>query len=225
MKLSVDKYCFVYKWTNRETNEYYIGVHKGNIDDGYVGSGKKFKHKYDSNPDKFKRDILVISDDYEYVLDIEKKLVTEDVVEEELCLNLKVGGEGGSPRWGSNKKRVNKHIERMHNLWSGNSWRERSINNMKSVWTDEYKEKRLQDGSVGFPQEKIDRKKAVETRRSGVGYSQNKGSKRSKETCELLSQKARNRERVECPHCGMKGAKPQMGRWHFNNCKEKMSCV
>jgi hypothetical protein len=34
----------------------------------------------------------------------------------------------------------------------------------------------------------------------------------------------RQREIVTCPHCDKDGPKPQMIRWHFDNCKEK-TCV
>lgn len=46
------------------------------------------------------------------------------------------------------------------------------------------------------------------------------GQRRSEETKQLLSIKAKNRSSVTCPHCGMNGPGPQMARWHFNNCKE-----
>jgi len=35
---------FIYMWTNIENNRKYIGSHKGNIDDSYIGSGKRFKN-------------------------------------------------------------------------------------------------------------------------------------------------------------------------------------
>lgn len=33
---------FIYEWTNTTNGMKYIGSHKGNIDDGYTGSGKRF---------------------------------------------------------------------------------------------------------------------------------------------------------------------------------------
>jgi hypothetical protein len=64
--------------------------------------------------------------------------------------------------------------------------------------------------------------KRIESRKIGKGYDQNKGSKRSIETKELLSVKAKQRKKVQCPHCNKIGAKPQMVQWHFENCKEVM---
>lgn len=59
-----DYYGFIYEWTNTVTGMKYLGSHKGYVDDGYVGSGKKFKNavkKY--GIENFKRIIL------EYVTD------------------------------------------------------------------------------------------------------------------------------------------------------------
>ena len=50
--------AFVYKWTNIETGKFYIGYHKGQDDDGYISSGKRFMASYKANPNKFVREIL-----------------------------------------------------------------------------------------------------------------------------------------------------------------------
>jgi len=50
---------FIYKWTNKLDGMKYIGSHKGTIDDGYTGSGKRFenaKKKY--GIENFERMIL-----------------------------------------------------------------------------------------------------------------------------------------------------------------------
>ena len=55
---------FVYMWTNNINNKKYIGAHVGNINDGYLGSGKYFKNaikKY--GIENFNRTILYIEED------------------------------------------------------------------------------------------------------------------------------------------------------------------
>lgn len=53
------------------------------------------------------------------------------------------------------------------------------------------------------------------------------GMKHSEETKERLSEmnrgkpRAKPHETVKCPHCDKHGIKPNMIRWHFDNCKEK----
>lgn len=214
---------FVYKWVNVSTGEYYTGVHRGEFDDGYIGSGKVFLAKYNKHPKKFKRTILGVFENYDDALKLEAELVNRETIKEEKCLNLKIGGEGGGSPWKHDTERVNKRRERMMQLWSDIEYRQNVIKSMKKNWTDEYKEKRLNKGTIGFPQEKINRKKAVETRKKGSGYQQNFGKKRTEKSKKLMSEKAKNREHIKCPHCGMSGATPQMKRWHFENCKQKDS--
>ena len=50
---------FVYMWTNNINGKRYIGLHKGKVDDGYIGSGVIFKRSVDMyGIDNFDRQIL-----------------------------------------------------------------------------------------------------------------------------------------------------------------------
>jgi hypothetical protein len=87
---------FIYKWTNKNNNMFYIGSHKGNINDGYVGSGTLFKEEYKLNKIDFERKIL------EYVNNEENILVREqfyldlyDVKNNKLSYNLNPKTSGG----------------------------------------------------------------------------------------------------------------------------------
>jgi len=55
---------FVYRWNDKSNNMYYIGSHKGSVDDGYIGSGVYFKKAYKKRPDLLSRDILYYGNDY-----------------------------------------------------------------------------------------------------------------------------------------------------------------
>lgn len=71
---------FIYKWTNSQNNKMYIGSHVGYINDGYIGSGKYFKHAYEKNPEYFTREILHVikSENIQYDLQkIEEYLLTK----------------------------------------------------------------------------------------------------------------------------------------------------
>ena len=50
--------AFVYAWTNTETNQLYIGSHKGNPDDGYVCSSKVMLEDYMRDRSVFSRQII-----------------------------------------------------------------------------------------------------------------------------------------------------------------------
>lgn len=59
-----DYFGFIYEWTNTATGMKYLGSHKGHIDDGYIGSGKRFNNAVTKHGiEQFERIIL------EYVTD------------------------------------------------------------------------------------------------------------------------------------------------------------
>jgi hypothetical protein len=93
----MNKHHLVYRTTNLLNGRYYIGIHStSNIDDGYLGSGRRIKaeiKKY--GQENFKREILESYPTRQEVLKREAELVTEELRQDSLCLNLKNGGEGG----------------------------------------------------------------------------------------------------------------------------------
>ncbi len=49
---------FIYIWRNSVTGKFYIGSHMGHTSDGYIGSGKHFRHAYKNSPQTFRRKIV-----------------------------------------------------------------------------------------------------------------------------------------------------------------------
>ena len=74
--------------------------------DGYIGSGKRFKYaKKKYGKYNFKREILFAFDNKQDMIDKEVELVNEDVVNDEMSYNMEKGGKGAKPgkenhRWG-----------------------------------------------------------------------------------------------------------------------------
>jgi hypothetical protein len=91
------KYNYFYKITNLINNRYYFGVHKtNNIDDGYMGSGTRLKESIiEYGIENFSKEILNYFDNFHDALKYEAKVVTEDLVNDIECYNLKKGGIGG----------------------------------------------------------------------------------------------------------------------------------
>ena len=90
------KYNYLYKITNMINNKIYIGIHYGELDDSYLGSGKLIKQaikKYRTT--NFKKEILVIGETKEYVADIEFKIVNDIFITRNDTYNITVGG--GNP--------------------------------------------------------------------------------------------------------------------------------
>ena len=85
--------AFLYKWTNKDTKEYYIGVHEGKEDDGYIASSSSFLTKYKEAKGKWKREVITFHANMAEALAAESLVVTEETLADPLCLNRMVGGE------------------------------------------------------------------------------------------------------------------------------------
>jgi hypothetical protein len=91
----------LYKITHQPTGYYYYGKHNGTTQDNtgtmlglYWGSGKAVKDliaKYGKKDLSY--NILCIGST-EYIFELESKLVTKELIQEKLCLNLCEGGLG-----------------------------------------------------------------------------------------------------------------------------------
>ncbi len=90
-------YYFLYKTTNLINGKYYYGMHSTKkLDDGYLGSGKYLRRsiiKY--GIENFKIEIIEFFDNREDLCIAEKNIITEAVLIDENCMNLKPGGFGG----------------------------------------------------------------------------------------------------------------------------------
>ncbi len=88
---------FIYKTTNILTGYYYYGMHStDNLDDGYLGSGKRLRYsvrKY--GEENHKREILEFVDSVDELVKRESEVVTLNEIAKEKCLNLRPGGFGG----------------------------------------------------------------------------------------------------------------------------------
>jgi hypothetical protein len=89
------KFNFIYMTTCLITSKYYIGMHStNNLNDGYFGSGKE-NHKIE---------ILEHFDNRLELKNREKEIVNESLLNDVLCMNLVLGGEGGFIREEGAKK-------------------------------------------------------------------------------------------------------------------------
>lgn len=91
------RYHYIYKTTNILTDKYYIGMHStDNLEDGYIGSGKRLWYsvkKY--GKENHKVEILEFLPNRRSLIEREISIVNEDLLKEELCMNMRLGGEGG----------------------------------------------------------------------------------------------------------------------------------
>jgi len=85
--------AFLYRWINKDTKEYYIGVHEGEEDDGYIASSASFLEKFKATEDRWERKIVSKHKSMATALKAESELVTANTLKDPLCLNRMVGGE------------------------------------------------------------------------------------------------------------------------------------
>lgn len=99
MDLSHKKYHFIYRVT-RNDGAFYVGRHStDDLDDGYFGSGihiKRSLRKYGKSAHRF--EILEFVESFQLLKKREEKLVNQDLLESEGCLNIAIGGGGGGKR-------------------------------------------------------------------------------------------------------------------------------
>lgn len=91
------KYHYIYKTTCIITNKFYIGMHStDNLEDGYIGSGKRLWHSINKHgKDNHIKEILEFLPDRKSLADRERFIVNETMLYNPLCMNLKIGGDGG----------------------------------------------------------------------------------------------------------------------------------
>jgi hypothetical protein len=92
-----EKYHYIYKTTCTITNSYYIGMHStSNLNDGYAGSGKILSQSI--NKYKIENhfiEILEFLEDREALSSREFEIITDELLNDPVCMNLKRGGFGG----------------------------------------------------------------------------------------------------------------------------------
>lgn len=249
-------YHYIYKTTCIVTNKFYYGMHSTtNLNDGYKGSGKILMRsikKY--GMDAHITEIISYYTDRELLKHAEKIIINESLLENPLCMNLKIGGEGGGQR---GIKRSSDTIYRMRQgrlklLSEGWKPSELSIEEMKNKLrgrkhTDETKRK-MADAHNGkamppFSDEHkaklsaarrirvtsdITRERIAESMRNNP---KNVGWQLSDESKEKQKQSVRTaltnipKEKVICPWCGKIGGKPAMSRFHLDKCKHKKESI
>ena len=107
---------FVYIWTNIRNGKKYIGSHKGNINDGYIGSGIYFKRAYNKEPKNFKREILEIYESYKDMKQGEHEyLLKYSAMENENFYNLTNLSSGGNLHAHLSKEQKEKICKKANN--------------------------------------------------------------------------------------------------------------
>ena len=106
------KYHYFYKITNNLNNHFYYGVHNtSNINDGYMGSGKRLHYAYKKyGIENFTKEILKYFDTAADAFKYEAEIVNETLINDLNCYNIVKGGKGSFPE-SCNKSKVRVYNE------------------------------------------------------------------------------------------------------------------
>jgi len=134
-------YNYFYKITNKVNSKYYYGVHKTkDLDDNYMGSGKRLNYAIEKyGIENFEKEILEFFETYEEAFDFEAEIVTEELVLNENCYNLRKGGSGGFSveEWKRGAATMNAKI------WSNPEFIERASNRASKLLKKLHKEGKI----------------------------------------------------------------------------------
>lgn len=102
---STYKYHYFYKITNNINNHFYYGVHNtNNLNDGYMGSGRRLHYAYKKyGVENFTKEILKYFDTSREAFEYEAEIVNEELVKDINCYNQK---EGGDYSWKTTKNTI-----------------------------------------------------------------------------------------------------------------------
>jgi hypothetical protein len=132
---------YIYKTICLVTGRYYIGMHSTcNLDDGYMGSGKRLRHsirKY--GIDNHKKEIIEFFETRELLVEAEIKSITSDMITDRNCMNIMSGGTGGFVSLEACAKGGKNAIDKIHQtqwITNGEKNRERLANVNKEKWKD-----------------------------------------------------------------------------------------
>jgi hypothetical protein len=91
------KYHYIYKTVCGITDKFYIGMHStDNLEDGYKGSGKRLWYSIRKHgKENHVTEILEFLSSRDELKLREAKIVNEELLSNLMCMNLKIGGEGG----------------------------------------------------------------------------------------------------------------------------------
>ena len=129
--------AFGYCW-HRNNGEFYYGIHRGSIDDGYTGSGVKFMRKFNGSCRSEWRRTIEFRGSWEECNEWESDIVTVDMIEQPDCLNLRTGGNQGTCSEETKALRSQQTVE----LWQNEEYRAKHADNKRNTGNQHSEETR-----------------------------------------------------------------------------------
>lgn len=91
------KFHVIYKTTNLINGKFYVGMHStDDLNDGYLGSGKRILYSLTKwGKENHSYEVLEFLQSRKALIEREKEIINEQFLNNPLCLNIRLGGDGG----------------------------------------------------------------------------------------------------------------------------------
>ena len=91
------KYNYIYRITCLKNERYYIGMHStNNLEDGYLGGGKRIRNSVKKHgKENHRKEIIEFFKNRGELRSREIQIINEDLLNDPLCMNINLGGDGG----------------------------------------------------------------------------------------------------------------------------------
>lgn len=177
-------YYTVYRVTNKVNGKYYIGKHTTRDPyDDYMGTGTVITRAIQAyGIDAFEKQVLYFCESEEHAFEVESQLVTEDLINDPQCYNMRIGGKGGWKHSAESKEtmrekallRPPKSAETRKKISSVHTGRKRSAETINKLSAANIGKKHSAEARAKMSKQKLGRKIAPEiiTKRvaSRAGY-------------------------------------------------------
>lgn len=194
----------IYKITNNLNGKFYYGVHNGKQTKKYMGSGKLLKQAYKKHgKENFSKEILLLFDTAEEAYEYESIIVSQKIVDNPMCYNLRLGGDG------ANEISIAK------------------LQKWKKDNPEEFSKNQSKNGRKGGKARIADKDSHVEMAKAGARATLEKYPNHINKMAKIgIASQIKNgthmsQQRKKCIHCGCESVPGNISRWHNDNCRLK----
>lgn len=219
----------IYKTTNTVNNKIYIGYHFQESDphqfDGYLGSGDKLLRairKYGS--DKFYRETLYVFDTEQVALEKESEIVNESFIKRNDVYNITVGGglppsQKGIPKSDSHKQKIGISQKGKIVAETTKTKISQSLTGTKRGKRDPVTVSKISESLKGHRHNESSKQKMSDNHWDCAGENNPCFGKTGSEHPAFGTK----RKLINCPHCLEDVPVNVAERWHFDNCRSKIT--